>query len=324
MATYEEASRTKDEYENELFEQHPNIVSIAPQLIFVEGRPTDNAHIVIGIDPALKEQNVVDIPLQLQLVNRENVRTDEIIAVEIVEEGEIRPEAWGARKRPCPGGYSIGHYQITAGTLGLHVKVDGNYGYILSNNHVLANTNNASVGDAILQPGPADGGTPSDDTIATLNRWVPVDTGGVVANEVDCALAFVGAMWTPELTQYVKFIGTPRSVAAATVGQRIRKASRTTTLKWGGILSTNASVNATGLGRFANQLKYDPITRPGDSGATIWDANALTVLGLHFATSASAGYGNKIDLVFQHLGAAMNFTAPDGATVNFPAVAIDI
>ena len=30
---------------------------------------------------------------------------------------------------------------------------------ILSNNHVLANSNNASIGDTILQPGTADGGT---------------------------------------------------------------------------------------------------------------------------------------------------------------------
>ncbi|MGI9517407.1 MAG: hypothetical protein ACR2NP_10190 [Pirellulaceae bacterium] len=324
MASYEEASRTKDAYEKELFESHPHIVSIAPQLILEDGRPTSNAHIVIGIDPALKELNLVDIPQQLQLVNIEDERTDSLVPVAIVEEGVIRPEAWADRERPCPGGYSVGHYRITAGTIGLHVQVDGNYGYILSNNHVLANANDANVGDAILQPGPADGGTQADDTIGTLDRWVPLDKSGATDNEVDCALALVAAGWNDNLTQYVHHIGTPRGTGTATVGQRIRKASRTTGLKSGDILSDNASIQAAGLGRFTNQLKYDPITKPGDSGATIWDDNSLTVLGLHSSTSNTAGYGNKIDIVFQQLGADSNFITPAGNNVAFPPVTIEI
>jgi hypothetical protein len=44
------------------------------------------------------------------------------------------------RMRPAQGGVSIGHYKITAGTLGCLVR-DGKGGtYILSNNHVLANS----------------------------------------------------------------------------------------------------------------------------------------------------------------------------------------
>src|SRR5438309_2051812 len=42
---------------------------------------------------------------------------------------------------------------------------------VLSNNHILANSNAARIGDPILQPGPADAGT-RDDTIATLERFV--------------------------------------------------------------------------------------------------------------------------------------------------------
>ncbi|NOG48388.1 MAG: hypothetical protein HND48_02260 [Chloroflexi bacterium] len=45
---------------------------------------------------------------------------------------------------------------------------------LLSNNHVFANSNDAQVGDSILQPGPADGGQNPGDAVATLERYVPL------------------------------------------------------------------------------------------------------------------------------------------------------
>lgn len=72
------------------------------------------------------------------------------------------------------GGISIGHYKITAGTLGAIVTdtTTGNH-VILSNNHVLANSNDAKIGDSIYQPGAADGGS-SRDEVARLLRWQPL------------------------------------------------------------------------------------------------------------------------------------------------------
>ena len=95
------------------------------------------------------------------------VRTD------VFEVGDLRPlSAYTERHRPAPGGVSLGHYQITAGTLGCVVH-DHQTGVrmILSNNHVLANRNDGRPGDPILQPGPADGGSPQRDTIALLERF---------------------------------------------------------------------------------------------------------------------------------------------------------
>ena len=63
------------------------------------------------------------------------------------------------RQRPAPLGFSVGHPAITAGTLGARVVGPTGIVYILSNNHVLANSNGATVGDATLQPGAFDGGT---------------------------------------------------------------------------------------------------------------------------------------------------------------------
>ena len=101
------------------------------------------------------------------------------IPTDVVETGVIRALRT-SRYRPAPGGVSIGHRDITAGTLGCLVKKDGET-FILSNNHVLANSNNATKGDPILQPGPHDGGTLANDVIAHLESFVPIgfgDSGG--------------------------------------------------------------------------------------------------------------------------------------------------
>ena len=77
------------------------------------------------------------------------------------------------RLRPnIPAGVSIGHYRVTAGTLGA-VVFDRNTGepLLLSNNHVLANSNEGEIGDAILQPGPTDHGVRPDDEVAKLHRF---------------------------------------------------------------------------------------------------------------------------------------------------------
>ena len=46
---------------------------------------------------------------------------------------------------------------------------------ILSNNHVLANSNDAQVGDTVVQPGSIDGGHAVSDKIAELERFVPIE-----------------------------------------------------------------------------------------------------------------------------------------------------
>jgi hypothetical protein len=96
------------------------------------------------------------------------------VATDVVATGAIFASSeHTSRHRPAPGGVSIGHIGITAGTLGCVVRRDGQL-HILSNNHVLANSNDAVVGDAILQPGPADGGRGPDDQIGRLAAFVPI------------------------------------------------------------------------------------------------------------------------------------------------------
>jgi Trypsin-like peptidase domain len=77
------------------------------------------------------------------------------------------------RMRPVQPGISIGHAAITAGTFGCVVERNGER-FILSNNHVMANCNNARLGDQILQPGKYDGGQQRKDGIARLVEFVPI------------------------------------------------------------------------------------------------------------------------------------------------------
>ena len=95
---------------------------------------------------------------------------------DVVEVGVLRALQLGPRDRyrpSIPAGVSMGHFKITAGTFGAVVK-DKTTGepLILSNNHVLANSNDALVGDDILQPGPTDGGIRPTDVVAKLERFI--------------------------------------------------------------------------------------------------------------------------------------------------------
>ncbi|MGB9866615.1 MAG: hypothetical protein ACPLPR_01720 [Bacillota bacterium] len=114
------------------------------------------------------------------------------LVTDVVEVGELQVLSQRTSKqRPAAPGVSIGHYKVTAGTLGAVVKDRGSGDLlILSNNHVLANLsdghdNRASLGDPILQPGRYDGGS-TQDIIARLHRFVPLYCSTYPA---ECAVA---------------------------------------------------------------------------------------------------------------------------------------
>lgn len=93
---------------------------------------------------------------------------------DVVEIGFVRAHGLPtARYRPViQPGVSIAHTNVGAGTLGAVVRHrDTGERFLLSNNHVLANSNDAQIGDRILQPGALDGGLIPDDVIATLERF---------------------------------------------------------------------------------------------------------------------------------------------------------
>lgn len=117
--------------------------------------------------------------------------------IQVIVTGRVRRQA-SARANPCRPllmGESVGHPRITAGTIGCFgVDRDGGVG-ILSNNHVLADTNRGRVNDIILQPGRADGGKFDDPShrVAKLKTYVPIDFDPTSSNLVDCAFALLDA-----------------------------------------------------------------------------------------------------------------------------------
>src|SRR5947209_20546246 len=60
--------------------------------------------------------------------------------------------------------------------------------YILMNNHVIAISNCASIGDPEYQPGPFDGGTAADQ-IATLSDFQVIFFAANGTNTIDAAIA---------------------------------------------------------------------------------------------------------------------------------------
>lgn len=143
---------------------------------------------VVGVAVGFKETEgiITDTPAVVVLVEQKKplaaLSVDEMIPREV---GGVRTDVYEVgflqaqqtprdRYRPTiPGGVSIGHYKVTAGTLGAMVR-DRTTGerFILSNNHVLANSNEALVGDAVLQPAATDQGRDPGDVVARLERFI--------------------------------------------------------------------------------------------------------------------------------------------------------
>jgi hypothetical protein len=164
----------------------PNIMGIAFGQRITQGQATNVPALVVYVAKKLPLQFV---PQSVLIPRRVYVGGD-YLEVDVVETGPFYIHSFTARERPAPSGISIGHVNITAGTLGCLVNDNTDQTLcILSNNHVMADGNQANIGDAIVQPGPFDGGAAPADTIATLKRFVMLNAAG---NTVDGAIAEVG------------------------------------------------------------------------------------------------------------------------------------
>lgn len=324
MADYKTASRTKDAFQDELLRGHPEIVLLSPRPVRDDnGEMTAKAYIAVGINPKRRTQSTAkEIPTELPGVDVDGKRDPRNMVPVVTEDvGEIRPGVYITSLRPCPGGFSVGHTSVKGGTLGGVVKAGGNWGYVLSNNHVLANANDADVDDLVLQPGPFDGGT----MIGTLKRWVPINFGNE-DNEVDCAIAEAAAPWTDNVERHVHTIGVPSGIAAGFPGQKVRKAGRTSETTYGFVHSDNAMTcwldyrpGAAGYtAKFDHQLELDmtPTMQGGDSGALVFDRDSLVVVGLLFAYCTKEGkhycYANQIARVLDELGKARTVNTLSG------------
>lgn len=241
------------------------------------------------------------------------------VPLQQVPVGAVDAYSHRARHRPAPGGVSVGHVDVTAGTLGSRAigltAPWNNRHLILSNNHVLANSNAGRVNDSIIQPGRADGGRHPGDQIAVLARWVPINFGGA-PNIVDAAF---GWAWHERIRggQYylsggsAAYYSTGSAPLAASLGMVVGKSGRTTGLTQGRVTQIGVSVNVNyGGGRvalFRNQIAIqsvnaNPFSAGGDSGSLIWHwAAGVRPVGLLFAGGGGTTFANPIGNVLAAL-----------------------
>jgi hypothetical protein len=217
-----------------------------------------------------------------------------------------------------------------SGTLGSLVKDSSNSLYILSNNHVLADTDQAAPGEDISQPGLIDNNCRPATIVADFSVAPHLGTN------VDAALAALrsGQM---DSSGTILDIGVPNSSTLnASNNLLVAKSGRTTGLSCGSVQSTNTSVKVQ-YQQGCNQGKKFTITYTnqvvvggsgfsagGDSGSLIVSQSGKRPTALLFAGSSTTTIGNPISDVLSQvttsLGKSVNFVGTSNpGNVSCPA-----
>ena len=327
------AQSIKEQYKQELMGK-ANVVAVGVGYKIVGGEKSDIPCVMVFVRTKVSAESLA--PEEMVPAQIEEVPTD------VVESGTIfAHQDNNARYRPAPGGVSVGHYQVTAGTFGVVVR-DANTDarLMLSNNHVLANSNDATAGDPILQPGAVDGGTTADDTIARLERFQPISfqqqggspgtcntavTYAAIGNFIAAALGSDHRLYTyktqqednlvdaavarpldgQDILDEIIEIGAVSGTAEASVGMTVRKSGRTTGLTNGEIIAVDVMTTVNYGGErnavFDHQIMSGPMSQPGDSGSLLVEADSQNAVGLLFAGSDQTTIYNPIALVLDLL-----------------------
>ena len=203
------------------------------------------------------------------------------------------------RERPLRPGMSVAHPSVTAGTLGGFVRTASGLA-MLSNNHVLAASDAAAVGDPVLQPAPADGGTAAD-RVATLTAFERFRS--TPANLVDAAVATLDADMEAEPGDVPggALLDTVPGKLEIDPDEAVEKVGRTTGHTYGRITAVEVDAVAVqydvAVYRFDDQIEIEGrsggFSAGGDSGSVIWRSRDRAPLALLFAGSATGGAGGS-------------------------------
>lgn len=348
MTAREEAKQATQLHRQALLAK-PNVVGVGVGFKIRGRKVTDELCVVAMVRRKIPKAGLDPQALVPQAVDQ--------VPTDVIEVGDlVALKATTDRWRPAPGGVSIGHFKVTAGTLGCAVRdrASGDR-LILSNNHVLANSNAASVGDAIVQPGTLDGGVVPTDVIAHLERFSPIQfgmsppacqTGVTVVAAANAVLELIGsahrldvyqsypsalnqidaAVARPlddqDVLEEILQIGVVRDRVPATLGMSVRKSGRTTGLTSGEVTVLDATVDISyGLGtvaRFENQVVSTPMSQGGDSGSLLVAGDSLRAVGLLFAGSPQATVYNPIHAVLD--GLQVDLTREETGTLRSTAM----
>ena len=217
------------------------------------------------------------------------------------------------------------------GTLGSLVT-RGGVQYILSANHILARSDGATVGDAIIQPGLIDTATcttAGTTTVANLSQFsnlqatpnpnIDAAIAQVIAGKVDPAgnIIYLGpttdANGVPVSGAPQGGTGIPASSVA--VGRAVAKSGRSTGLTCSTVEATNIltsvsyTVNCDGTGtkftvQYSNQIGVigGDFSGEGDSGSLIVTQDTTSPLALLYAGSDTDTVGNPVADVLNFFG----------------------
>jgi hypothetical protein len=198
-----------------------------------------------------------------------------------------------------------------SGTLGSLVKDSSNAQYILSNNHVLADSDQAAPGEDISQPGLIDNNCRPATIVADFTVAPHLGTN------VDAALA---ALRTGQMDSKgtILDIGVPSSSTSnASNGMLVAKSGRTTGLTCGSVQSTNTSVKVQyqqgcNSGKkftitYTNQVVVggSGFSAGGDSGSLIVTQSGKHPTALLFAGSSSTTIGNTVGDVLAQVSSSL-------------------
>jgi hypothetical protein len=220
------------------------------------------------------------------------------------------------------------------GTLGALVEDTSNNQYILSNNHVLARTNAAAIGEDIIQPGLIDQSPTcfkdKTDIVADLSAFIPIlfkTKGTMPPNTVDAAIAQVRVGTTDFIVDPTGFIIDIGTLSSDTVdpslGMAVKKSGRTTGLTNGNITAVHATIDVSyGSGktaRFINQIIVGSgdFIAGGDSGSLMVEDVVTNprAVGLLFAGSSTTAIANPIDGVLKSFGVSMVGSGPSASVM---------
>ncbi|MDR3753840.1 MAG: hypothetical protein P4K93_09045 [Terracidiphilus sp.] len=241
------------------------------------------------------------------------------------------------------------------GTLGSLIQNSGGTQYLLSCNHVLARSDQASVGEMIVQPGLIDNNcTPYGDgsgttPVGVLTAWLPLSSN---ATNVDAAIAQVdsGAVKTSGDILELGTLQGNGTLAAAPPGISstggkgepgslnlvVAKSGRTTGLTCASISALNLNVKVDYYKNcdettpyltktYTNQIAIEgsEFSDAGDSGSLVVDASNAEPVGLFFAgsvtnTGVSEGVANPAPTVLAELGSQQGTTYTFVGTADHP------
>lgn len=316
--------------------EQPGIEGVGVGFKTVEGIVTDEVCVVFLVEekkPLAALTHEEAIPPMIGNVGTDIVQSGKLYAPPaIASQVQDRTDRW----RPAPGGVSIGHFRITAGTLGAIVKEPTTgLDLILTNNHVAADSNDGELLDEIFQPGPFDGGTPGD-TIGHLYKFMEIDFGqggggdpcplangyerfgnfiaGALGskrrvtidridpqaiNKMDAALVLPTS---PDIVdRKILEIGTVNGWTDPVLGMKVKKSGRTTGLTEGIITMLHATVDVSYGGnkraRFEDQILTGAMSEGGDSGSLLVSNDTFSAVGLLFAGSSQVTIYNPIQEV---------------------------